>query len=388
VADDLRRRPPERLGVDDGAAGVHVGAQIARHEPGQQKPAQNRAVGRRPDVRSGIGGDRGRDRVRLLRGETALLRTELRCVSGGVDVRRADDAALQVGRHEAAAVVREPRHCRPDELRQRDNSIRLDRTVARDLEHPVAPRDRRRPELELDAAKLEQLGDGRARFAAEDRERVLLRRHDHELDPARAVIAQVRAGLQGELVQRERPAHAGRNDEREPPHVTGRRLLEERDECRTVLWASEGQGSDDGISRARTDGEHERVVLDGVAARELDALLRRLDAGKAVRTERRPGRVDQRLERKAANLVRSKRLRHCQRAVGELGLRSDELDLHQLSCERTQSQCGLQRGDSGAGDHDVERRAAGVQRFTSDARGSSYAIHRGQLLISVQRGAR
>ena len=52
--------------------------------------------------------------------------------------------------------------------------------------------------------------------------------------------------------------------------------------------------------------------------------------------------------------------------------------------ERAQGQCGLQRGDSGAGDDDLERLAAVVHR--RDRRTTHRLLHPGQLLIFLQRG--
>src|SRR4029079_6437585 len=72
------------------------------------------------------------------------------------------------------------------------------RAIAGDLEHAVLEGERGRPSLDADSTKLEELGDRRARFTAEDRQRVLLRRHDHELDAAGSVVAQVGACLKSE----------------------------------------------------------------------------------------------------------------------------------------------------------------------------------------------
>src|SRR5262249_62333584 len=97
-----------------------------------------------------------------------------------------------------------------------------------------------------------------------------------------SAIAQVGAGLERELVERERPADACRHDERKPADVPGSRALEQRAQRGAVLWSSKRQRADDCIAWPCTDREHERTVFDGAAAQEANAFLRGLHARHAV----------------------------------------------------------------------------------------------------------
>src|SRR6266511_3950551 len=156
ATDDLRRRPPQRLeapGRRPAVAAAHLMPEVARRPAGEQQSAQYGPERMGLGDRTQIGGDRLGRGVGLLRGDPALLDRETRHVAGGKDVSETGDAALLVGDDEPVAGVRDPVAC----LRRIDVCV------------------------ERDAALVEELLGSRARGAAEELERLFLRRHQRDL---------------------------------------------------------------------------------------------------------------------------------------------------------------------------------------------------------------
>jgi hypothetical protein len=108
AADDLRWRPPKRVGLHcrgRAAPACEPGAQEARLSAGQQEPAQNGIERLRREVGAGRGGDRLRRGIRLLGCEATLLDRKIGGITGGEDVGGSADTAAAVDRDEAAVVV-------------------------------------------------------------------------------------------------------------------------------------------------------------------------------------------------------------------------------------------------------------------------------------------
>src|SRR5262249_14507475 len=151
AADDLARRPPERLRVDDGDRRPRLGAEKTRNHAGQQEPAQNGPERRRLDVGTRRGRDCRRCRVDLLSREPTLLDGEERNVAGGIDVDLGGDAPVRVGRDEPVEVVPDTPEAWAFEPRQRDHSVNWKLLAWDDGERSPPRFDRCRLRLQLDA---------------------------------------------------------------------------------------------------------------------------------------------------------------------------------------------------------------------------------------------
>lgn len=106
AADDLRGRPPERLGVDDGGPPLVLAPEVAGVHPGEQQAPQDGLEGSRADGRARVGRDRARNRVGLLGGDSALFDGEVGDVAGRLDVAQSEHPAELVGGDEAGLVLR------------------------------------------------------------------------------------------------------------------------------------------------------------------------------------------------------------------------------------------------------------------------------------------
>ena len=223
AAVDLARRPPQRLRrrlAFAGAAGGVV-AQVARPAAGQQPPAQHRAKRLALDVGAGVGGDVRGSGIGLLGGQPAELHREGDAVAGRPHALDAGDPAVRVDGHEPVGVGRDALGRAPAQARERENARRPPGAGRRGaLQRARRPRvERRRTRrARRDAGSLELLADDLDGARAEDRQRRLLGRDDRDLG-RHAHPARLSGDQQGELVGRQRPARAGRDDDRDAPAV-------------------------------------------------------------------------------------------------------------------------------------------------------------------------
>lgn len=143
--------------------------------------------------------------------------------------------AVLVGRDEPVAIAGDACQPRPFQSRQRDHRVGLDRPAARKLQPTGGEAPRSDGSLDPDPAVLEQPGHGLARRGAEQAERPVLGRGQHDLDPGRAALRQVGRGQERQLVDRQWPRDRGRSGEHDAPHCAGAGSVEQRGERRRVL---------------------------------------------------------------------------------------------------------------------------------------------------------
>jgi hypothetical protein len=124
---DLRRRPPQGIGVQAEAALAPL-RQVRAQEPGdgagQEQPAKNAPERFRVDRSSSGGRDRLRRRIGLLGGDAALLDRERGRITGGVHAVDTRHPPALVRRHEPGGIVGKAGKARPDQLRQGDDAVR------------------------------------------------------------------------------------------------------------------------------------------------------------------------------------------------------------------------------------------------------------------------
>jgi hypothetical protein len=337
AGDDLRGRPPERLGARLRPA------EEARRPAREQEAAKHRAKRPRLELRACERRDRLRRRVGLLRGDPALLDREARGVAGGEHALDALDAAVLVDRDEAVGGRGEPVDASPAQARHRDHPVDLQRVVAREAQLPVADVERVGAGVQLDPACVELLPHGRARGLPEELERLLLGRHERDLHVARG-------RQERELVRRQRPARAPRDDERDPPHGAGVDLGQQRAELLRVRRSAEGQRARHRRRGNRAVREEEDVVGHRPARHRARDPAHRV--GRPQRAERQPRsrRRGEVAEVEVPRLAEPERLRDGERAVPEVRLGSEQLNVDAPVREGAQRERGLERGHAAAGD--------------------------------------
>jgi hypothetical protein len=139
--------------------------------------------------------------------------------------------------------------------------------------------------VEADAGIGELARDGTRDALAEDRKRRTLRGDEHELGGALPVLLESACGHQGELVRRQLPAGARRHHERDPPHLTRLRLVEQPDELRAIAGGPPGERGPDGDDGPGADGHDQRVVGELRAERRPDRAGGRVHGSHGVADE-------------------------------------------------------------------------------------------------------
>ena len=194
---------------------------------------------------------------------------------------------MLVDRDEALGVARDARDAQPLQARQADDAVDVDPPAA-GVDDQVAALDGRvRGSDELDAGAVEQLGDGVARRAAEDRERPVLRGHEDDLEAVGAHRPGLARRHQRELVERQRPGRLVRHDERDALGVALLGVAEQPVQRLLLAVLAEGDGVRVGGRRPRPGREHEVVVGEHLAAAGADGPLERRDLGHGVLHELR-----------------------------------------------------------------------------------------------------
>ena len=262
---------------------------------------------------------------------------------------------MRVRRDESGCIVRKARHCRPDELRQRDDCIGVDRRQARHFEQAVAPRDRSRSEVELDTTNLEELSEGVARFGAEEAERPFFGSHEENIHAPSPVISEVLGRQERELVQGQRPGDRRRHGEDDTAELAFGRPVQECGQRRPILRSAKGQRTGDSLARTCAQGKHEGVEVECLAVLEQRNVFVRVDLRDRASAKLSAGCGNQLGKREPAHLTDAEGLRHGQGSVRELLLGCDELDRHPVVRQRAQCQRGLESRDSCAGYYDSKR---------------------------------
>ncbi len=167
---------------------------------------------------------------------------------------------------------------------------------------------------------------------------------------------QVRSGHQGELVQRQRPARAGRDGEDNAADRAGAQVAQHVADPLVVRRPAERQRTGNGGCRHGADGNEEDVVAD-LTHGGRRFVPRGVDAEQPAQGERRTaGGGSKRPDFVASRLPQSERLRNRQRPVPEVRLRPEELDLDAIPGQGVQRQhrfdrCHSSSGDQHAGGH-------------------------------------
>ncbi len=312
-------------------------AQVARPVAGQQQALELGLEGLREHGRAGVGGDLLGGGVGHLAGQAALLDLVVRDIAGSEDAR--SDAAVRVGDQEAALVGRQAFDRRPFEQRQRDDAL--------DVEHARLPR---RLHMQPDPGEVEQV----AHTGVEQLQRLGLGRDEVQL---RAHAHLVRAGRehQRELVERQRPVRAGRDDERERAQVALLDVLHDPMEPLLVRErAGEGDGAGERHHGPRTGRDQQRVVRQPLTRHGVDLARVGVDRCEPVAHVGEPGVGGEARERVGQSAALGERRQHAQRAVGELGLGGEDGGRDPIAGEAMQGERGFKAGGAAAGDQDGE----------------------------------
>ena len=156
--DDLRRRPPERLGADQGGiacTAADLMPEVARLSSRQEQPAQHRPERLRCDARAGNFSNHLGGRVRLLGSDPALLDGEAGDIARGKDVRKAVHLAVRVDGKEAFDRLWEAVDPRAPKTRQRDDAVGRNPSLGNEMKLAVHELDRAGAGLDGDAPLLE-----------------------------------------------------------------------------------------------------------------------------------------------------------------------------------------------------------------------------------------
>src|SRR5688572_26592571 len=177
--------------------------------------------------------------------------------------------------------------------------------------------------MERDASLLEQLPHIVTWARPEDGQRAFLGGHEGELDVVGRHFVRTPGGHQRELVQRQGPRDARRDNERDPPRVLPLQVLDEAVELLAVLLATEGRRVLVWLFALRAGGDHELVVAKLLAAGRPDEMRAGRDRGEPVLNELDPQIARELLQRDALRVPERKGLAHRERLEDEVLLRRE-----------------------------------------------------------------
>ena len=183
-------------------------------------------------------------------------------VAGGVHAVEPGHGAVLVDGDEAVGGVGQAGDARADRNRQRQDPVDVDAATA-DLDAVVDELGGGRAD-ELDAFGRQQLGDRAAALGPEQLQRRLLGRHEREVDVVDARARDVAGRDDRQLVERQAPRRACRDDERDalrvavlevgdqPGQRLGSALRAERDRVVGDRLARGSDGDQQGVVRQRS----------------------------------------------------------------------------------------------------------------------------------------
>ena len=200
---------------------------------------------------------------------------------------------------------------------------------------------------ELDAGRVERTRDARARIAAEELERLLLR--SHQRDANRIAARREKRGL----VERQQPAGQRGCDEGDAAHDPPPHLVAHLLERSGALRVAERDHAVEGGDRPRAGSEDQDVVGQRVAAVEHDAAPRGVDRGHGGRHEPAAQVGGDPAQRAAVCRPAAERLRHQHRSQHEVGLRRDDRHVNTIAGEVSEREHELERGDAPSDDDDL-----------------------------------
>ena len=355
AAADLAGGPPE-LGARDAhgcpaqragerAVVVEVAAQEQRRLAGEDDAAQHAAAGAGREVGAGLGRDRLGRGVGLLGGEAALLDRPGRRVAGGEDVARAGDAAVLVDSDEALGIRRQAGDPRALQARERDHGVGGDQAPVAGRERAADDRLGHRLALEADARAIQQAGERIGGHGPEEVQRPRLGRDDRELGAVRQLVR----GEQRQLVERQRPAGAGRQREQ---HALARPAERALDRARTQRAAERGRAGH-GFDRSRAGGDDQAVVADAHAVRGADLVALGVHRAEGPMATDDP-ELREAAERHPRGALAAERGEDRRWALHEVVAGGEHLDGDAIAGERVEGQDGLDRGDAATGDEDAQ----------------------------------
>jgi hypothetical protein len=200
-----------------------------------------------------------------------------------------------------------------------------------------------------------------ARLRSEQPERRPLGRDEHDVE-VESCAAAVVGGEQREVVQRQRPAGAGRRRERERVAATRVERLDRLPDRQDVARAGEGQRARDHVARARPEREQQRVVAERRPVARVDLPRVRVHADHRVGDPAHAAVARDRLPLVPARRTGAERLGDRQRGIGEVAARRDDVDPDPVAGERLEREQPLQGADAAAGDERVLCHAASLGR--------------------------
>ena len=184
----------------------------------------------------------------------------------------------------------------------------------------------------------------------------MLGRHDRDLHVVVAHLARFARGHERELVRGQRPHGSQRHDDGQPLRVA---LVDVAQEpavgvgvafgppCRRIVHAGD---------RSAAGRKEQRVEALRAAVAQAHLPVRVVDADGRIDDELSTGLFREALERHVVGMAHAERLRHRERAVGEVGVRGDQAQRDALARHGVQRKQGLQAGNTAAGDDDVHDR--------------------------------
>jgi hypothetical protein len=338
-----------------------LGTQVKGRAAGQEEPAEHGSERRRGRAKAEVGGDGLGGGVGLLRGESALLDREGRCVACGVDARDPRDAAIGVDRQEPAAVGGQARKGRTLKQGNSDDDVGAEWRPGFDVKQAVPQFEGAAVGPERDATGVEHRPQCRAGGGPEEPKRIRLRCHDGQRCVRDASVTEVDRGHHRELVYGQRPRCLGGDREDQPSGLAALERVEDGADLGDLRGTGKVDGTRHHRSRHCADSEDQGVVRrflaaieqcdtpgrirsDESSASEVGALIA-CDGGEVTRT----------------GAAEAERPGDGRGAVDEGGTWSDQLDGHLLTDEVAQREQRLDRGDTPARDDDSRARRAGAR---------------------------
>jgi hypothetical protein len=296
-------------------------------------------------------------RVGLLRCQATLLVRAGRRVADGEDVGRIAHAEVVADDDEAGRVARQARGIGTGQHREVNDPVARQAGAGPDLDDGGVRHGRLDAGHQVDARCLEQRACQLAGRRPEDAQRLVLGCDERQL-------ARPDEGgrHQRQLVGRQRPAAAGRRDDRDGVGQARAQVGDDLVESLDVVRALEADAMLVGRVGGGSDGEHEHVVGQYLAGLQAHEVLGVLDARDRVLHERDVELGRELGERVALRPTRAERLEDLERTDREVVPGCHERQCHAVTHEPAQCHDRLEAGDSRSGHHDPERLVVSMRR--------------------------
>ena len=201
------------------------------------------------------------------------------------------------------------------------------------------------------ALALEERADGLGCGGAEEFERRRLMGDEEELGPPGPPLGEVTRRQEGDLVERQGPRRASRDDEGQPgrlPAQVGQQLTESGQ----VWLTPEGERALERRLSGRADGDDQRVVVELLPL----SVVTRLPAASTAASPPRavPGAafLDHLGQLEPPDRTEAERLTHIERPVVERGFRGQDLHMNEVAGQMPEGEHRLEGGYAASGDED------------------------------------